>query len=1295
MGAESSAQQDAPSVEEAASASASPTAGELGAEVKVLQEEGGGGGVLDNKPLQKNGQISSLTSLNGHSEDNTLAEVGQPDGVSVAQKEDAPETMETITDEQAPQVNGEKVEKESPNANDITPIEEKAAEEKPNETSEVGFKKMFRFVGFKFTLKKDKSEEKDSVKLLNVRDKDSDEVNGIDEPAKVEAAEADEKEGNIEVPTTEAEVTKDTDNAETPDGPAETAEMTDEAVKEEEALKEGDASPAQEATVSPFRKLFSTGLFSNLRKKSSIKKTKEEEDKEVAGEEDAVKSEETTADDKEEKGEKEQETNKETPTTPEEEIPKEEATSTTEEAKPEPEVTAESPSVCSDETKPEEEKASTEVTSDSELQTSQEKVKPHGSPLKKLFAGAGLKKLSTKKQKSKKDTEAKVTESGDQGTEKLQSSSESTESAAKADSGPSTPEESGEYAIETEAAQAESTKESEGEVASDGEKKKEGIIAWSSFKKLVTPKKRVKRPSESDDEATSDKAAKSATLSSSESAPLADKSVEEEVKEDKLSEEELKLENTEKLVSNTEEPKRKMDTSVSWEALMCMGGPKKRTRKTSDSDDEETKIDEEGAAPAPVDEDKEDKTETAGENPENVESEDEAASSPEPLSSPPERESTWDTLKRMVMPKSKVKVEERVEQSTEQVEPESDAPNEESSFSLRKLFPGLRKKKVEKQASTECEDDTPAVVPLSEFDTQPEEVQEQPAEEATTVCQVSSKERAPSWIPASVEHADQLSDITEEAATPKSVDTDIADDDTEDQPTLPSKATGRRLSTAEVAKIPPSETAHDPQGPTSENAEEVISGIEAEISEIAPERTVISEDVPIEVASEKTEFEPTIEHADAKTNTLLEPHGHDEAVAICTGLGTKEIAKVALEKPALPIMECVTVVSDALGTDISLEEASLKTEEAVVTHDALFNAQVQQVNNAEIEPVESPQSEFPNNQTASESCEPEPLNVGIITSLVKPQVIETTISTDDALISTVTPVVGIPVCTQNGEVTELSVETNNETIDMVQQIKSEVVAASEEVCVIKESIVLISPPSANQEETVPLTEDTSKIEAQSMVIAQTVIQDAMDKVAEQPSTPKASTPTPVQAVATMEKEIEIQMETLITDMPVPITCEKKARKPIFVATECEAIPIEVAETLDTSVDMKPEVGLKKAEEVSAETVMEEVAEKRQSNDNLNVVKEEEEPEEKERHLPKQVVLHSAQVVEEVSINEEAVEEFNTKGPVDAQGDNQRVTEEAETTTTAKCAEVMAQVIEVIEEAVKEIEPVSTEITPVS
>ncbi|XP_034435064.1 A-kinase anchor protein 12b isoform X1 [Hippoglossus hippoglossus] len=1455
MGAESSVQRDGKSQEEDASAAAS--GGELSAELEVLREEGGG--ALDTKPLQKNGQISSMSSLNGHSEDNTLAEVGQPDAVSVPQKEEASETVDTAQDEVAPQVNGEKVEKESPDANDISAVEEKAGEEKPDDATEVGFKKIFRFVGFKFTLKKDKSEEKDPVKLLMVKDKEGKELTGTDEPTKEEEAvtaeeksTAEEKETDSEATTVEAELT---DKAETTDAPAGDAANgdTDEAVKGEEAEKEGEASPpSQETTLtlSPFRKLFGGGIFSNLRKKASIKKTKEEEDKEAVVEEEAAKSEETAAAE-EDKVDAELGNQEEAPATPEEDKsePKEEAPVTPEEVKSEATLASEetpAPSAgTSDETKQEEEKAEeekapAEVKSEVELLASQEKVKPQGSPLKKLFTGAGLKKLSTKKQKAKKDAESKLTESGEQAAEQLQSSTESAE-APKADSGPSSPEESGEHVLAVEVTQNESSQEGDVEVASDGEKKKEGIIAWSSFKRLVTPKKLVKRSSESDDEATGEKPAKSATLSSSESAPLADKSVEEEATEEKPTEEEPNTENTEKLVSSTEEPKKKMDTSVSWEALMCMGGTKKRTRRTSDSDDEETKIEEEAAAvvESVAEEEEEVKPEAAvvTSASQNTESEgEEVVSSPEPLS-PPERESTWDTLKRMVMSKSKPKLDEKPEESANQVQSDSEAPKEESSFSLRKFFPGRRKKKVEKQTSTEAgeeDSDTPAVVPLSEYDDQVEAKQEAPAEIQTNV---STEDRSPSWIPASVEEADnnhdQLSDIPEEAenaATPKSVDTDIADDEDQAMQTNSLGRRGRRLSTAEmkpVTQAPAAEATLVPQGPLSGNAEEVVAGIEAQISEIVCQTSVTVVDVSVEAASENIEDEPPTENAEVTSNTILQPHTSEEAMAICTGLGTKEIAKVALEKPATTLVECMAVVHDVLGTEVLLEEKPASPEEVTVAEDAVFMAQVQQVETTDLEPaVENSQDDVEGIQVATESCEPEIERIGVVTTLLEESVVlqTTTVSENSPkaeVVNPITPTSETAICTQSIEVIEPTVETkavkmDTELLDAATEenapitevfqvvneeisftmcsttmttITKETVLSSEEAPVITETVVGITPLSVEsdqvasseevtikEEETVVETVEATAveivkpespavgeqateemeeiqddvqqacvIEAQSQVIAQAIIQDAIDKVSETTPEPQepATAPSPVQATAGIEEEI-ITENIVTVDTPVAVVCDIPAPKSppqLHVAMEViDTIALEVTESLDAKVEeeekkeqveeLKQAVEVKVSEEetVVVEEVVEGVAEVEKEESQEEEVKpqseESEENKEIEIHIPVQVVLQSAHLVEEPSVEEEAVVEFDSNGPVNnnisveptspasvkklstlseeaqvtASGE---VTEaaadqpETEKTTSGKCAEVMAQVIEVIEEAVKEIEPVSTEITAAS
>ncbi|XP_053736911.1 A-kinase anchor protein 12b isoform X1 [Synchiropus splendidus] len=1400
MGAESSVQRDG-KTEEDAPVTAAASGGELSAEVTLLQEG-------DDKPLQKNGQISSLSSLNGHSEDHTLAEVGQPDGVSVAQKEEAPETMDTTTDEVTPQVNGEKVEKESPDANGISAVEEKAAEEKPDDASEVGFKKIFRFVGFKFTLKKDKSEEKDPVKLLTVKDKEEEEeVTGADEATKEEAATAEEtgeeKVADAEVSTAEAEVTENTESPE--------AETTEEVAKVEGAEKEeGESSPpAQETTISPFRKLFSGGLFSNLRKKASIRKTKEDEEKEAVAE--AEKTEDVEADANKEKVEEKQEAKDEEDVAKEEEKAesKEEAPA---EATGEPEsaaATAEPEEKKQEEDSQEtgpEEGAAAEVATEAELTSSQEKVKLQGSPLKKLFTGAGLKKLSTKKQKSKKDAEAK--ESGDP-AEQLQSSTESDE-GAKADSGTSSPEESGEHAVGVEVTQAESSQEAEAEVATDGEKKKEGIIAWSSFKKLVTPKKRVKRPSESEDEATGDKPAKSSTLSSSESAPLADKSGEEEAKEEKAAEEE-KTENTEKLVSSTEEPKKKMDTSVSWEALMCMGGPKKRTRKTSDSDDEETKIEEENQQDA-AETEAEAKADAAITTSQITESEGEVVSSCEPQTSSTEKESAWDTLKRMVKPKNKAKTEEKAEESPEQVQSDGEAPKDESSFSLKKFFPGRRKKKADKQSSTgqtsgEEDSDTPAVVPLSEYEDKTEEEKEKStevAEKAEVQERVSAEDRSPSWISATVDVGDdkhdELSDIPEEGenVTAKSADTDTQDDDTEDI-VPPPKLSGRRLSTAEVkplAPAPPAETTAAQKPPNSESASEVNGAISAQISQIPANMCVALEDTPVDAAAETTEADPPAEVVEAKTNKLLEPHAKEEATAICTGLGTKEIASIPLESTVSPVREDAPEISHTVTTEPTIEDKPKVHEEATATEDPLLKAQVSQIETTDLEvSVDSAPMEQADVECATECSEPNMEKAGICTTVQEAsEVVQLTSMSENSpkavIINPITATSETVVCTQNIEVTELLVETKEEEkqvageentpVDGVMEVVAKevfssvasavqtnvteetepvmtVVEPNEEVCVVAESIVLVAPHTADTETSLvnaPVTveqpnmetivdknqageEIENAVEAQGMVIAQAVIKEAIDQVSDEapqsskPSTPSCSTiPTPDKAVVTTEEEFEIVQAPVTQDTPVPVVCDKPAPKPIHLAVEvCDTIPLEVAGSLDgTLEDKKPEKELKTAMEVqvSAESItVEEVVEIKEEKDvggELEDIKEEEEnvgeteaqKKTKAVHMPVQVVLQTAEMIEEQTVEEEAAVEFDSNGPVDSsapaegaasesqvsesvstQPEKPQEAEPAEKMASVKCAEVMAQVIEVIEEAVKEIEPATTEITTAS
>lgn len=359
------------------------------------------------------------------------------------------------------------------------------------------------------------------------------------------------------------------------------------------------------------------------------------------------------------------------------------------------------------------------ITSEVELFSSHERAKIQGSPLKKLFTGTSLKKISGKKHKGKRE-EAKSGEAAEQ-IPQLSDSAESPEDP-KGESSASSPEE----AIESGEKVIDPGQIPETEEGSTSDMEKKSITPWASFKKMVTPKKRVRRLSESDKEEELDKV-KSATLSSTDSAPY------EELEDMKENGEEHKLE------KSTEEPKRKVDTSVSWEALICVGSSKKRARKSSSSDEEVgQRLAQEGQKLDEVGSNKE----TAPDMPfiSSQESDQgQGSSSPEPAGSPSDGDgvSTWESFKRLVTPrrKSKTKMEERNEESVtvpalEHSTSDGDSGKEESWASFKKLMPGRRKKKsdgipehapVEEAGkemieTTEEDSDVPAVVPLLEYE---------------------------------------------------------------------------------------------------------------------------------------------------------------------------------------------------------------------------------------------------------------------------------------------------------------------------------------------------------------------------------------------------------------------------------------------------------------------------------------------------------------------------------------------------------------------------------------------------
>ncbi|MCJ8743985.1 hypothetical protein PDJAM_G00100930 [Pangasius djambal] len=1193
MGASTSAQQDAKSAEEERVADLSET-------------RGGDDDTEDAKQMQKNGQISisslngktdEQTDFNGQDEDDTLAEVGQTE--AMPQKEDSPESIEVLQDEVSPQVNGEQEENECVSANETTPTEEKVAEEKPTESNEVGFKKIFRFVGFKFTLKKDKNEKTEPVQLLMVKETEDGASEAAVEDTKVEPVNAEiqsedekkldapemEKEASAEDaaktetepdhPATDAPAETKTDGAEetekTPaDEPAGEVETSTEKEKEPELQAESPTSPPSQETQSPFRRFFTQGIFSNLRKKTSFKKTKEEEQvKEKSAEEDikeAEEKEEAAAGgegqgnedaeevetdeqvDKSEAPEKPEASPEEAPSAPEEQ--KEEElkveVETASEAAPvqEPEA-VEQTTTCEvsetsvaeekDETKPTDdtklsddkatdsseeqltpEKSPAETTTEAEVESSQDKAKGQGSPLKKLFTGAGLKKLSSKKQKSKKETEAKQTESTEQAAEQIQSSTESGE-AQKPDSGASSPEESDEHVV-GEASQAEASVEAEGEAAtSDSEKKKDGILHWASFKKLVTPKKRVKRSSESEDETPGDKP-KSATLSSTESAVFEEKTEEikpsEEVKEEAKEESQVECKTetkAEKSEQSTEEPKKKMDTSVSWEALICVGSAKKRARKTSDSDDEETKIEEE------VQKSGEEQAKTAEsplESSQEVEREN-VASSPEPEG---ELVSTWESFKRLVTQRKKPKAEDKSDevQGPEQATSDSELPKEESSFSLRKLIPRRKKKSDAKQGqassdvgSAEEDSDTPAVVPLSEYDneksekaTEEETKTEEAKPEVTPVTpgKASAEDRSPSWISATVENVEDeaegkpLSDIPEEgdtAATPKSADNTIVEDIielTSEAVTAIEPAEETEMVSA-LSRITESPVTSGETSPVPDDG--VVKKAETILQEAVETINITSSAVAVTVTEEQTKRMAVttspfqIESAIKEEKVVLAVHEKSEAIAVCTGLDTSEIKAVEEESPLKSTVEAVTTVSKALSVEVAAEDHTLKPEEAEVAEDQICMAQV---NKAQTECKEQPPASVENTveetvevKTMNEFQEATAVKVAVVTAIQQEiEILEEPVVTENTPKvvpeSPVESTVEQPVCAQTVEITEVTAAEGEvqELKDVKESVTSAEVESVEVAGAVSEEVTtsladtLVPETTMSQEDPIPV-----------------------------------------------------------------------------------------------------------------------------------------------------------------------------------------------------------------------------------
>uniref|UniRef100_A0A9J8AVX3 A kinase (PRKA) anchor protein 12a n=1 Tax=Cyprinus carpio carpio TaxID=630221 RepID=A0A9J8AVX3_CYPCA len=342
--------------------------------------------------LQKNGQISSLNvktrnnadELNGNFEERVLADAGSG---FVTLKEDGTETIEDLQEMDAFQPVTKNESTEMVNADSVTVMEETMEDNQVNDINDMGFKKIFRFVGFKFTLKKDtceKTEANEQEEKVTCASEDSSDTQ---ENSAVEANEKtpdETQKSEVSSQTDSAGPSQQTENIKELDQDIKTVEHHVEDTPEKELAKE--ASPEPEEPMSPIKQFFTQGIFASLRKKK-----KEEEMQKESKEEELKRIEKMGV----------------------EEAEKEDSKC----------MCLDIPYINSQEEKDSQEKDNDELLPEGELQNSLEKDKVQGSPLKRLF-----RKFSTRRQRESKAAE-KVIEAEERVSEQPKPSSELTELA--------------------------------------------------------------------------------------------------------------------------------------------------------------------------------------------------------------------------------------------------------------------------------------------------------------------------------------------------------------------------------------------------------------------------------------------------------------------------------------------------------------------------------------------------------------------------------------------------------------------------------------------------------------------------------------------------------------------------------------------------------------------------------------------------------------------------------------------------------------------------------------------------
>ncbi|XP_056333738.1 A-kinase anchor protein 12 [Danio aesculapii] len=828
------------------------------------------GGAADDKLLQTNGQISNLNAktkdpadeLNCQFEDRVLADVSSG---FVTLKEDGTETLEDLQNLDSLQPNTKNESSEMVNAG-VNLKEETEVDNQVNDINEVGFKRIFRFVGFKLTLKKDTCEKTQANEQKETEENELKEADASedakDEDSDVAAIKITPDETHkIEVSSDAAEPpSQQTDNETEPDQDIKIVDFHVVDTPGKEMEKESSLEP--EEPMSPIKQFFTQGIFASLRKKK-----KEEEIQKESKEEELKENEKKIA---------------------EEETEKQDSKC----------MCLDIPYIISEEGKDSQEKGDDSLLPEGELQNSLEKDRVQGSPLKRLF-----RKFSSRRQREGKAVE-KVVEVEEQVSEQPKPSSEVTELG----------------------------------------KAEEPLIG-----EPIIEEPTVREPKPADEE------------------PVGD--------------------------VGPQESKKKSDTTVSWEALICGGSAKKRARKTNEN--EMTGQEQEKVTDSPLGS--------------SIEGDyDHLTSSNEQTGSPAEGEvgSTWKTFKKMVTPKRKVRPGES---STPEQIPSDGEMSKDELFSMKKLIPGHKKRKSEARQdqtssdeaakdheSDDEDDETPAIIPLSEYEViEPEtlkemneqrveitiehempEIPSQALEKDTfkVVAKVSSN-TAPAIIQSLSEDFEeltdflskhqQLSDIPEEGIIEESIETPVSSAEWTTQDDT--------LAEDIVELTADAVTAPEPESFFGDDTTEMVSALSqltesprssGHVTPMSAEYDVQTSDAILHEAiqsicmtpsvqsvttkdeSKKTlavSFSPYIVQSSTPEETkVLVAHKKTEATAICIGLVSQEIESVEKHLPA-PLVEAILEVCDTVPTELASDNFTDELEVARFGTDEVYEAEIKNV----------------------------------------------------------------------------------------------------------------------------------------------------------------------------------------------------------------------------------------------------------------------------------------------------------------------------------------------------------------